>query len=167
VNPLEPPDSHHLDAANGWLGLGCVADSRAELDQISVANQKHPDVLGMRWMICAHQRNWNDALAVACAELVAAPDESSGWLHRAYALRRVNDGGLTQAWDALLPAAKKFPNEPIIAYNLSCYACQMQQLDIARHWLQRAVTAGQKEAIQKMALADADLQPLWDEIKNL
>jgi hypothetical protein len=43
----------------------------------------------------------------------------------------------------------------------------MQQLDIARHWLQRAVTAGQKEAIQKMALADADLQPLWGEIKNL
>ena len=167
MNPLEPPDSHHLDAANGWLGLGCVADSRAELDQISVANQQHPDVLGMRWMICTHQRQWSEALAVACAELVAAPDESSGWLHRAYALRRVDDGGLTQAWDALLPAAKKFPNEPIIAYNLSCYACQMQQLDIARHWLQRAVTAGQKEAIQKMALADADLQPLWDEIKNL
>ena len=60
-----------------------------------------------------------------------------------------------------------FPAEPIIAYNLSCYACQMQQLDIARHWLNRAVAAGQKEAIKKMALADADLQPLWTEIKEL
>ena len=167
MNPLEPPDSHYLDAANGWLGLGCAEDARAELGKISPANQQHPDVLEARWMICAHEQRWQDALAVACAELVAAPDESSGWLHRAYALRRVHDGGLTQAWDALLPAAKKFPTESTIAYNLSCYACQMQQLDIARHWLQRAVTAGQKEAIKKMALADADLQPLWGEIKDL
>ncbi len=56
----------------------------------------------------------------------------AGWLHRAYALRRVANGGLPQAWDALLPAAEKFPGEPVIAYNLSCYACQMQQLDASR-----------------------------------
>ncbi len=74
---------------------------------------------------------------------------------------------MAQAWDALLPAAKKFPAEPVIAYNLSCYACQLQQFDIARHWLNLAVTAGHKEAIKKMALADADLQPLWTEIKEL
>jgi len=71
------------------------------------------------------------------------------------------------AWDALLPAAEKFPAEPVIAYNLSCYACQMQQLDLARTWLKRAVVAGKKEAIKKMALADDDLQPLWPEIKEL
>jgi len=167
VKPLAPPDSHHLDAAIGWLGLGCASDARAELAKISPANQKHPDVLEVHWTIYAHEQQWRDALDIACAELVAAPEESSGWLHRAYALRRVSDGGLSQAWDALLPAAKMFPAEPIIAYNLSCYACQMQQLDIARHWLRRAVAAGQKAAIKKMALADADLQPLWAEIKEL
>ena len=106
-------------------------------------------------------------MEIARCELAAAPDESSGWLHRAYALRRVSDGGLSQAWDALLPAAKIFPKEPIIAYNLSCYACQMQQLDIARHWLRRAAAAGQKIEIKKMALADDDLQPLWEEIHEL
>ena len=82
-------------------------------------------------------------------------------------MRRVPGGGLRQAWEVLLPAADKFPREPVVAYNLSCYACQMQQLDIARHWLHRAVAAGQKEAIKKMALADADLQPLWAEIQEL
>jgi hypothetical protein len=66
-----------------------------------------------------------------------------------------------------LPAAEKFPAEPVIAYNLSCYACQMQQLDIARTWLQRAMAAGKKDAIKKMALDDDDLQPLWEEIKDL
>ena len=120
-------------------------------------------------LLCPEDRveTLSDALEIACFELKVAPHESSGWLHRAYALRRASDGGLSQAWDALLPAAKMFPAEPIIAYNLSCYACQMQQLDIARHWLNRAVAAGQKEAIKKMALADADLQPLWTEIKEL
>jgi Tfp pilus assembly protein PilF len=88
-------------------------------------------------------------------------------LHRAYALRRAPGGGLPQAWDALLPAAGKFPEEPVAAYNLSCYACQMQQLDRARHWLQRAIKTGGKDAIKKMALADDDLKPLWEEIREL
>jgi Flp pilus assembly protein TadD len=167
VQSLEPPDSHHLDAAIGWFGLNCIADARAELELISGANQNHPDVLEVHWSLSAHEKQWSDALQIAFVEMTLAPDDAAGWLHRAYALRRVDDGGLTQAWEALLPAAKKFPEEPVIAYNLSCYACQMQQLDIARHWLQRAVTAGKKEIIKKMALADADLQPLWPEIKDL
>jgi Flp pilus assembly protein TadD len=166
VKPIEPPDSHLLAAAVGWLGLGCADDARAELAKISAANQDHPDVLEMRWMLCAHEKQWPAALEIARAELVKAPDEASGWLHQAYALRRVADGGLPQAWAALLPAAKMFPTEPVIAYNLSCYACQMRQLDTAREWLRCALAAGEKETIKQMALADEDLQPLWTEIEN-
>ena len=167
MQTLEPPDSHHLDAAIGWLGLGCAADSRAELEKISATNQIHPDVLEVRWTLCAHEKRWADALTIAELELKFAPEDSAGWLHRAYALRRVGGGGLPQAWDALLPAAKKFPAEPVIAYNLSCYACQLQQMDIALTWLRRAIQAGQKDAIKHMALADDDLKPLWSEIKEL
>jgi len=165
--PLAPPDSHHLDAAIGWLGLGCAADARDELNLISAGNQNHADVLEVRWTLCVHNKQWAEALKIADLELESAPGDAGGWLHRAYALRRVSDGGLPKAWDALLPAAEKFPKEPVIAYNLSCYACQMQQLDLARDWLQNAIKAGGKEAIKKMALADDDLQPLWSEIKNL
>ena len=165
--PLAPPDSHHLDAAIGWLGLGCADDARDELKMISAANQNHPDVLEVHWTLCANEKRWDDALRIAELELKSAPGDAGGWLHRTYALRRVKNGGLPKAWDALLPAAKQFPDEPVIAYNLSCYASQMQQLDIAREWLLRAVKAGSKEAIKKMALADDDLQPLWTEIKEL
>jgi predicted Zn-dependent protease len=167
VQNLEPSDSHLLDAAIGWLGLGCAADARAELASISAAGQNHPAVLEARWTLCAHEKRWADALTIAELELKSAPEDSAGWLHRAYALRRVSEGGLPQAWDALRPAAEKFPYDPIIAYNLSCYACQMRQLDMAQSWLCRAMAAGKKEIIKQMALADADLQPLWKEILEL
>ncbi len=167
MQTLKPPDSHHLDAAIGWLGLGCAGDARAELEHISAVNQLHPDVLEVRWTICAHDKHWDAALNVAELEVQTVPGDAGGWLHRAYALRRVRAGGLPQAWDALLPAAEKFPREPVIAYNLSCYACQMQQLDVAKSWLKRALKAGKPDAIKKMALADDDLKPLWSQIEAL
>jgi len=123
-------------------------------------------VLEARWTICVQEKRWAAALEIAQAELAAGPDNCSGWLHRAYALRRTPDGSLARAWEALLPAAEKFPSEPVIAYNLSCYACQMQQLAVARRWLRQAMKIGGKEAIRKMALADDDLKPLWAEIQE-
>ena len=167
MRKLEPPDLHHLDAAIGWLGLGCPADAYEELVKISPPNLNHPDVLEIRWMLCVREERWNEALEVARLELRFVPEDSCGWLHYAYALRRASSGGLVLAWGALLPAAEKFPEEPVIAFNLSCYACQLQQADVARIWLKRALKIGGKESIKKMALADEDLKPLWPEIKNL
>lgn len=167
VQSLELSDIHRLNAALGWLGLGSAADARAELDAIPPARQLHPAVLEARWLLCAHEKNWRDALAVAECEVTSAPEAAAGWLHRAYALRRADSGGLARAWDALLPAAEKFPSEPVIAYNLSCYACQLNELDVSRNWLRRAIQAGGKEAIKKMALEDDDLKPLWPEIETL
>ncbi len=167
VQTLEMSDLHHLNAVLGWLGLGSIAEARAELDAIPPERQSHPAALEARWLLCAHEKNWRDALAVAQRELEIIPETASGWLHRAYALRRVDGGGLAQAWDALLPAAEKFPDEAVVAYNLSCYACQLNQLDRARDWFQRAVKIGKKSVIKNMALDDDDLKPLWPEIQFL
>jgi hypothetical protein len=167
VDVLESSDVHRLNAALGWLGLNCPSDARAELDAIAADQQSHPAVLEARWLLCAQEKTWRDALYVADCELAVAPEESSGWLHRAYALRRMDGGGLTQAWDALLPAAEKFPTEPIILYNLSCYACQLNEVEAGRGWLKRACEVGDKSVIKKMALEDDDLKALWPEIKSL
>ena len=167
MQPLEPPDTHYLNAALGWLELGLRDDARAELEQISSGQQRHPDVLEARWAICANEGRWDAALDVARHLLLRAPDRASGWLHCAYALRRTPDGGLEKAWEALKPAAERFPKEPIIPYNLSCYACQMEQFDEARLWIRRAIKIGGKEQIKPMALADPDLEPLWEEIRQL
>ena len=172
MRTLEPPDTHHFRAAIGWLELGNTVEARAELEKISVPQQNHPDVLEVRWLICAEEKNWDAALQAARTLVQRAPKRSSGWVHQAYALRRVKGGGLQAAWEALVPAYEKFPKETIIPYNLSCYACQMSQLAEALIWLQRALKIGKKEKIKQekikqMALTDPDLQPLWDEIRNL
>ena len=165
MHKLEPPDTHHFSATVGWLELGLPAEARAELAQLSPAAQDNPDVLEVRWLVAAEERKWEEGLQIARALLQHAPRRSSGWLHQAYALRRVPDGSVAKAWEALLPASDKFPKEPIIPFNLSCYACQMQQLDTARLWLRRAVTVGGIETIKQMALQDPDLEPLWTEIR--
>jgi len=167
MRKLEPPDTHYLLGAIGWLELGNPAEAKAELARISPAHQEHPDVLEVRWSISAEEHRWDEGLRVAQTLLRRAPERSSGWLHQAYALRRVSHGSVQKAWDALLPASEKFPKDLMIPFNLSCYACQLQQLDVARGWLKRAVAVGGKEKIKKMALKDSDLEPLWDEIRQL
>ena len=165
--PLEPPELHHLNAALGWLGLGNLAEAKAELAGIDPSRQNDPDVLEVRWMVCAEEQRWAEGLDVARALLEAAPNRVSGWLHQAYALRRAPGGSVKAAWKALLPAFDKFPKEPTVSYNLACYACQLDQLEAARVWFKRAVVIGGKDMIKRMALADTDLEPLWAEIKEV
>lgn len=166
MSKLEPPDAFALSAALGWLELGSPTEALAELDQVTPANQSHPGVLEVRWAVLAELKSWAPALAAATELVRVAPENPSGWLHRAYALRRAPEGGLDQAWEVLLPAAEKFPKEPVIAFNLACYACQRQRLDEARAWLHRATDIGEAKEIRQMALADPDLKPLWPEIQS-
>jgi tetratricopeptide (TPR) repeat protein len=169
MNKLEPPQVHYVSAAFGWLELGNLAEAKAELERIAPEFHNYPEVLEIRWSICAEEQKWEEGLEIARALVEAAPDSPMGWLHQAYALRRVPGGSVKQAWTALLPAFDKFPKEPIISYNLSCYACQMNQLDAARVWFKRAIVIGgkkRKEKIKRMALEDSDLRPLWEEIKE-
>jgi Flp pilus assembly protein TadD len=164
---LDAPDLHLLQAAQGWMGLGSLADALAELQGISSENQQHPAVLELRWIIHIQQENWDAALVAATDLVKEAPENANSWLHRSYALRRATGGGVAQARAALEPALEKFPKEPVISYNLSCYACQMQDLEVARQWFRRALQVGKKKEIKSMALADPDLEPLWAEIRQL
>ena len=164
---IDPPDSHYLSAAMGWTDLGNFAEAKAELQKVASTLAHHPVVLEVAWAIHAGAKDWAEALKAAEQLVAHAGEHASGWLHRAYAMRRAPGGGIKAAWDALLPAVDQFPGESTIPYNLACYACQMGDLEEARRWLRRALAVGEKGRIKTMASADADLQPLWPEIKSL
>src|SRR5437764_7816458 len=139
IPKLHPPDTIHLRAAVGWLELGNASEAGEDIARISPGALEHPDVLEVRWAICAATQSWEAAAPISEQLVTKAPRRPQSWIHRAYALRRAGSGGLQKAWDALLPAASLFPKEPLIAYNLACYAAQFSRLDEAWEWFRRAI----------------------------
>ena len=167
MKPLDTPDIHHVRAAEGWLELGDDAEALRELENISPTEKDHPVVLELRFQILAKRSEWDACRDIAGMITQQLPDFAGGWLHLAYATRRATGGSDQAAFDVLEPAAEKFSDEPTIPYNLACYVCQLGKLSEAREWLKRAFAIGDKKQIKLMALHDADLKPLWEEIPKM
>lgn len=162
--PIE--DSHRLRAACGWLELGNPVEARLELESVSEVARNHPDVLECRWLLASRDEDWDEALRLALDLRAAAPERPSGWIHHAYALRRTRHGSIEEAWKVLHMAHELFPAEPVIPYNLACYACQLGRLDEGMDWFREALRIGHKTTLRAMALEDNDLQELWERIRK-
>jgi predicted Zn-dependent protease len=167
MKPLEPPHSHYVSAAAGWLGLGNWEEAAAELKNIDPDLASHPDVLAVRYEILAKAGHWELAAETALAWTKKAPGERSAWIAQAYAVRRKPGGGITLAKGILAAAWQRFPSEPLIAYNLACYECQLGNAAEARNWLREAFQFGDARQLKKMALHDADLESLHSEIARM
>ena len=166
IKPLEPPDSHHLRAALGWLELGNAVEANAELDRISPALRTHPAVLVLRYDVYSQSKQWDAAAEIAGTQVKLTPEDPGAWISLAYATRRKPGGGIPQARQILTEAQPKFPDQSLIPYNLACYECQLGNLKEAWQWLEKAFAIGGIKPMKKMALADPDLEPLWDKIKG-
>ena len=162
MKALEPPASLYLDAARGWHLLGCLNEALQELERIPPELQVHPDVLEVRFAICATARKWVLCMEIAAAMLDLAPERPTAWINSAFTLHEMKQ--TQDAWDALATVQHRFPDVPTIPYNLACYACQLGRLEDSRELLLRALKIG-GGAYKRRALEDGDLQPLWDEIK--
>lgn len=166
---LEPPDNHFLDAATGWLMLGNAEEAWREFDQLSATARAHPDALDFEWRWLAHEKRWADAVDVAMRLVKLCPKRADAWIHRSFALHELRR--TQEAFDLLLPALKKFPKETTIPYNLACYTTQLGDLAAGRQWLQKVLARGKTSAekIERLnsALEDADLKPLWSELRQL
>jgi tetratricopeptide (TPR) repeat protein len=157
---LEPPDTHYLRAAEGWLMLGCVTEAQTELQNISLQARFHPRVLMARYEICARKAHWELAYALAQGLVVLSPQEPAGWINRSIALHALKR--TPEAWYTLLPAAEKFPKNVVIAYNLACYGSQMGRFSEANQWLKKATEMDKDNKVKWMAVKDPDLMPLWE-----
>ena len=167
VEPIEPPDSHYLLAAQGWAELGDYAAADAELWQIGERLRRHPEVLACRYEIYVRTKRWDAAADVAGVLVDSLANHASSWISLAYAVRRKTGGGIPKARDILTKAKVLFPEEALIVYNLACYDCQLGNEAGALVWLKQAMKLGGKFDIKHMALADTDLKPLWNQIGKL
>jgi predicted Zn-dependent protease len=166
MKPLEPPDSHYLSAALGWLELGNVREAGAELEHIAPEFHSHPHVLTLRYEVCAKTQKWEAAAEIAETLTQLEPQQPGAWVSLAYATRRKTGGGIPQARAILIQALQAFPKEQIIAYNLACYDCQLGDLNAARARLEKAYALGDAAKVKLMALKDPDLEPLWPELRQ-
>lgn len=158
MQALEPPDSFHWNAAQGWLELGNLPEAREELEAISVASRNHPVVVELTWQIAVKDSRWAEALNIAERLCRLAPESPFGWIHRAYSLHELKR--TQEAWDTLLPLINTFPGEWLIPYNLACYACKLGRIEEAKCWLNRAVEIGDSRQVTRLAAEDPDLLAL-------
>lgn len=164
ASKLEPPETHYLQAALGWLELGNPREAAAELARLRPEVRQEPEVLEASWRLYAAERRWEDALAVARTLTLVRPEDLTGWVNQSFALHELRR--TAEALALLRPKAAEFPREGIIPYNLACYACQLGDLGEARRWLGRFLQLRDKEELLRLALSDPDLQPLWDELRT-
>lgn len=161
---LPLPDQRHLDAAEGWLGLGDHLSANEELEQITPVFRAHPEVLAIRWLVYSKAGKWELAVEVARILSEILPDNSWGFIQYAYSLHELKR--TKEAWGVLIPVVDKFPDH-IIRYNLACYACQLGNVEEALAWLVKAIALAGKKEIREMALNDPDLEPLRDKIRDI
>ena len=163
--PLPHPGNFHLQAALGWMDLGDLVEARRELDQIAPAQREHPDVLEVAWRLCGEEKDWSAAWSVAEKLVTIAPARLNGWIDRSYSLHELHR--TEEAFERLVPAAEKFPDEFVIPYNLACYQCRLGHPEEALRWLDRAVAVSDRETIRTMAAQDPDFEVMRAQIKEL
>lgn len=161
IKDLSFDDARHLQAAEGWLGLGDAVSATDELEEITLEEQTHPAVLQVRYSLYIKIKEWDMAAGVAERVASLLPDDAWTWIHLAYATRRKTGGGIPDAKKILLAAEPKFPRHCVIAFNLACYCSQLSEFDQAEQWLKKAAAIDQK-TVRKMAADDPDLKPLWE-----
>lgn len=135
------------------------------MENITLTLRAHPDVLKMRVAVYLAAKHWELALAVAETVVKLLPGDLYGWIHRSFALHELKR--TAEAQEKLKPAAKKFPKQHLVFYNLACYACQLGERKEALKLLGKAIDLAGKNDIRLMALEDPDLEPLWKDIAEI
>ena len=158
MEPLQPPNTIHLMAAQGWLELGDHEEAFEELELIDAPLRGHPDVLEVRWGIYAKVENWNACLEIGRAMVKLDPRRFSGWVNRSFALHELKR--TNEAAEQLHTGLFRFRKESLIWYNLACYACVMGEKERAHRLLGKAIELG-GDRVKQQALSDPDLAGVW------
>jgi tetratricopeptide (TPR) repeat protein len=158
-------DSVHVEAAIGWLGLGSWQEANEELNLITPILRAHPDVLRVRYALCAQAGQWELALEIAQTLALECHYGSWGFIHSGEALDKLKR--TAEAYKVLDSVLQLFPEDSMLRYNLCRYCCKLGRLKEAMECLDRAIDLAGKKDIRQQALDDPDLEPLWVNISEI
>ncbi len=149
--------SKRLRAAVGYLELGMSLDAWNELESIEARHRSLAEVLKIRLEVCRAMEKW-ELMAKICQFLAKGePDEAGHLLNLAYAIRRF--ATIEKAETVLKEAETKFPEDPLIKYNLGCYRAVLGKLGEAK--LNLAEAFQRDPTLRITALDDPDLEGVW------
>lgn len=153
----------HAEYAMGFLALGLLEESSAELEKIADRDRFHPVVLAARIELHTQEKKWPRVIAAAEELTRRRPDMETGWVGWAYALRELNR--VKEALVVLLQAETNDHGSAIVHYNLACYLALLgnQKKAVAR--LKKAFRLDPN--FKDEALDDKDLASLWDDIQAM
>jgi tetratricopeptide (TPR) repeat protein len=161
--PLEFPDQKHFEVACGYAQLGLFLEANEQLEEVDAFNRAAPEILALRVEIYRGLEKW-DAMAEICKRLAEFdPNEPKWRTDCAYAVRRFQ--GIEAAREILLAAESRFPNDPIIQFNLGCYCCVAGDLIGAKKYLKKGFAIEPNLRLQ--AFDDEDLKSLWSALSEI
>lgn len=145
-----------LSHIRGYLELGMLREAEQEFRQIPAEDAQSFEVRFLKALLLQEKKDWPRLADVSEVLVREKPDDPSGWIMWAYAIRR--SISIEAAKKILQQAALTHPKEATIQFNLGCYACQQGELDQARNYVTCAIAldAHFKDA----AASDPDLAPL-------
>jgi glyoxylase I family protein len=130
---------------------------------VRTEDKTRSEVLGARVASYLAAKKWEMAATVASHLVKTEPETFGWWINLAYAKRRCE--GIESAEAILLRARQLHHDNAMIEFNLACYASLACRFEEARERLKRAVELDKQ--LQKLAIDDEDLRPLWDWIADL
>jgi len=153
----------HVEAAEGWLGLGSLEEAAAELELISPSLRTHPDVLNVRFKIFSATEKWDSCLDVATALTRLEPDRCDYWMNLAFSLRKL--GRVADARAVLLSVVGKFAMHWVVCYELAHCCSLLNRIEEGRAWFGKAIDlVGDRAEAAKVrlkAVQDEEMAPLF------
>lgn len=146
----------HFSFAHGYHALGLLDHAEQEWKQIAAPLNQSKPVLLLGAEIARSRGKWPTMLRRSKELRRLHPEGVDGWLLLSYASRRAES--LESAYDVLNTALAQHARDPLVHFNLGCYACLLGRHEEAAERVLAAVRLDR--TLAAAALKDPDLEAI-------
>jgi tetratricopeptide (TPR) repeat protein len=127
-----------INAAIGYFNLGMTDDALLELESMSQADFHRPESIALRVSVLMRKGLWEKALEGAELLCTLLPEHPSPYLDAAFCLHEMKR--TEEARRKLLAGPAQLKGNSLFYYNMACYESRLNHLDVARKYLEQALS---------------------------